>query len=200
MVSYLISLGHRRIAHFSGPESSAGSIERLSGYRNALEDAGIEFDPSIVFPGHYYIESGRQSAQRFADRYANAASPTAIFCANDAIASGAVQVLHDRGIRIPEEISIAGFDDCLVAHTTVRRLTTVRQPLRTMGYAALELLLEQIDTSQPSGAQAVLGRNSGETIKRLVDTGTATPDCEKHTLNFQTEIVIRESTGPPRAG
>jgi len=197
MVRYLASLGHKRIAHFAGPQHSAGSIERLTGYRRALEDAGLECDPNLVFQTYFYIESGRQTAKELLETCSPAKMPTAIFCANDAIASGATQVLHDRGIRIPEQISVAGFDDCLVALTTVRRLTTVRQPLRAMGVAAVELLLEQIDVNEPERGRLVLGREPGQTAQCLIDSGAATLGSRDKTLNFRTEVIVRESTGPP---
>jgi LacI family transcriptional regulator len=197
IVNYLISLGHRRIAHFAGPANIAGSSERELGYRRALEDAGIVYDPSIVIPGPFDVASGRETARRLLDDENPSPKPSAVFCANDGIASGATQVLHDRGIRVPEQISVAGFDDSLVAQMTVRRLTTVRQPLRAMGYAALELLLEQIDLNQSERGRSVLGRQAGQTAKCLVDSGAVVSVSPTKTLTFRTELVIRDSAGPP---
>jgi LacI family transcriptional regulator len=141
IVRYLIDKGHRRIAHFPG--SNTGAQQRLKGYRRALEDSGIPYDERLVVPGSYSIWSGRHRMEIWLQE--RTYLPTAIFCASDAIAFGCMEVLAERSIQVPEDISIVGFDDTLMARTTIPRLTTMRQPFFQMGRRAVELLLMQIN-------------------------------------------------------
>ena len=147
IVEYLIGQGHRRILHFAANPARSGGMLRLRGYRRALEAAGIVYDTSLVHVGEYTIDSGRLRMTTLLDRLGRDPLPTAIFCANDAIAYGCMIVLAERGIRVPEQISVVGFDDSLLALMTVPPLTTVRQPLRRMGGRAVEVLLQQIRLS-----------------------------------------------------
>lgn len=175
-VRYMISRGHRRIMHISGTRGLLGAERRILGYKRALAEAGIPFDASLLLDAHYFAAAGRQAIRAWLERSRGRQLPEAIFCANDGIAMGCMEGLAEAGIRVPEDVSIAGFDDTLVARTTVPQLTTVRQPLRAMGVKAVELLLEQIN--QP--AARVAARSA--------------PPCV-----FPTELIVRNSVGAPPA-
>ena len=179
IVEYLISLGHRRILHFAANPARSGGALRLLGYRKALEAAGILFDTSLVYVGEYTVDSGRLSMTALLDGLERDPLPTAIFCASDAIAYGCMEVLAERGIRVPEQISVAGFDDSLLARMTVPMLTTVRQPLRRMGSRAVEVLLQQIRFSfAPPPLGTIMQPSIGDDL-------------------FDYEIILRGSVCPP---
>lgn len=174
LVRHLVSRGHRRIMHITGTRGLLGAERRIEGYRRALAEAGIPFDASLVLNADYTTPAGIQALRGWLSRSRGAQLPEAIFCANDAIAMGCIEVLAEVGIRVPEDVSIAGFDDTLGARTTVPQLTTVRQPLRAMGAKAVDLLLEQI------GKEAA--RAGSKVTSPFV---------------FPTELVIRASVGTP---
>lgn len=174
VVRHMISRGHRRIMHLSGPRGLLGAERRVEGYKKALLEAGIPFDESLVLEAHYNAPGGRQAIRGWLGRSRGSQLPEAVFCANDAIAMGCIEGLAESGIRVPEDVSVAGFDDTLGARTTVPQLTTVRQPLRAMGAKAVEILLEQISNPAVRSAQR-----------------PAAP------FVFPTELVIRNSVGTP---
>jgi LacI family transcriptional regulator len=142
MTQYLISLGHRRIGFVAGDPGYATSALRLAGYRKALDDAGISFDPALVHPGHYDFASGSKAAEVL---LANDRPPTAIFASSDDMAAGVLATAHRLGVSIPEHLSVAGFDDTDFATVVWPPLTTIRQPIKAMGYAAATLLLNRGD-------------------------------------------------------
>ncbi len=138
MTRHLLALGHRRIGFISGHASYATSTQRLEGYRAALDDADIAFDPQLVRPGDYDFASGADAAEAL---LALRDPPSAIFAANDDMAAGALSVAHRRGLSVPAQLSIAGFGDDAVSRMVWPPLTTIRQPTRTLGYQAADLLL-----------------------------------------------------------
>lgn len=144
MVRYLIAQGHRRIMHVTGDRGLNGPERRIRGYKRALAEARIPFSASLFLPCSYVVGCGREVMGEWLRGHAGEPLPQAIFCANDAIAIGCVEALAEVGLRVPEDVSVAGFDDTLVARTTVPQLTTVRQPLRAMGGKAVEVLLKLI--------------------------------------------------------
>lgn len=144
VVRYLIAQGHRRILHVSGPEGMIGADRRVRGYRRALAGARIRFDESLLVPADFTVDAGRDALRRWLKQHAGEPLPDAVFCANDGVAIGCMEALAEVGLRMPDDISIAGFDDTLAARTTVPQLTTVRQPLRAMGQRAVEILLARI--------------------------------------------------------
>jgi LacI family transcriptional regulator len=144
---YLINLGHRRIGLIAGTPQIASAQERLEGYKAALADHRIDFDPELVAQGDFWQPVGCQAAITLLSLKQ---PPTAIFASNDLSAFGAMDAARDRGLRIPEDISIVGFDDIPQASLTHPKLTTVRQPLDEMGRTAVRMLLARIeDPSQP---------------------------------------------------
>lgn len=146
MVEHLIEHGHRRIMHIAGPEEFLGAARRLAGYRKALRKHRIKFDPELVVHSMFDSDHGYQGMKAWLKAHAGEAMPHAIFCANDGIAIGAMQALAEWGLRVPEDLSVAGFDDTLASRACVPQLTTVRQPLVEMGRKAAEILLTQIGT------------------------------------------------------
>jgi len=140
-MQHLIGLGHRRIAHIAGPAPHGGRAWRLSGYRDGLRRAGIEYDESLVVDGGFSFEAGVAGARQLLDLDD---PPTAIFAANDDAACGVMHEAFERGLRIPDDLSVIGFDDTPTARQIWPSLTTVRQPCREMGRIAAEQLLADI--------------------------------------------------------
>jgi len=138
---YLIQLGHRRIAFITGLLELHSTHDRLAGFKDALTDHGIRFNPKYVVQGDFWEDEAYHATNKLLQLEKR---PTAIFAANDLTAIGAMTALRDNGISAPEEMSIIGFDDISQAAFTNPRLTTVRQPLEQMGRQAVSLLLEKI--------------------------------------------------------
>ncbi|MET9250007.1 LacI family DNA-binding transcriptional regulator [Nonomuraea sp. NPDC003709] len=163
---HLLELGHRRIAIITGPDSALSSRARLDGYRTALDMAGVPVDPELIGRGDFFIEGGLAQAHRMLrlpDR------PTAIFATNDGQAIGVYHAAHRLGLRIPDDLSVIGFDDMPSVRWAVPPLTTIRQPLTEMAAAATSMLL-----TLAHGEQLPQSR-----------------------VELATELVVRESTGPP---
>jgi LacI family transcriptional regulator len=168
-MQHLLELGHRRIAAITGPPGWAATEERRQAYRGSLAAAGIPFDPVFELEADFDFEPGTQAAAVLLDLDR---PPTAIFAFSDMIAIGAMRAARSRGIGIPDELSIVGFDDSAYAPVVHPALTTVRQPLAEMGATAVDLLVR-------------LMRNEA------VDT--------LHLEPF-TRLVVRETTSTPRVG
>lgn len=151
MVQSLISFGHRRIMHISGARGLVGAERRINGYRAALEEAGIKFDPTLLVVANFTAGEGCRSMLEWMNAHKGEKLPDAIFCANDAIAMGCLEALASKGIKVPDDISVCGFDDTLSARTTVPQLSTVRQPLRAMGARAVDILMKRIDAMHGKG-------------------------------------------------
>jgi LacI family transcriptional regulator len=164
-VEYLASLGHRRIAAITGPNGWLATVDRLAGYRSALLAAGIGENPELVRTGDFTIESGYAVA---VELFSLPEPPTAIFAFNDNMAVGVLRAAQERGVRIPDELSLVGFDDIELASFVTPRLTTVHQSLHEMGRLAAGLLSRFID-------------------RQPIDT--------PH-LELATRLIVRESTGP----
>ena len=191
VVAHLIELGHRRIAHFCGPSTGVGARRRLAGYRRSLIDARLEVDESLLFPGEYDTESGRARTRQLLSACPGGVLPTAIFCANDGIAAGCLEVLAQNHVRVPEDISVAGFDDFLLARMTLPTLTTVAQPFRRMGEYALERLLLWINQS----TEPQVAPQQSEGAELLSQAPQPKPTA--HIEIYPCELVVRGSTGCP---
>jgi LacI family transcriptional regulator len=136
---HLLELGHREILFLAGPNGSSSSAGRFSGYRRALAAAGVPYSDNLVYLADKDIDSGRKAmAQAFSEK----ASFTAVVAYNDSVAIGAAHTLLQQGFRIPEEISIVGFGDGLLAENFRVPLTTVRIPQMEMGEIAVRLAME----------------------------------------------------------
>ena len=140
---WLLSLGHKRIGLIGGPLRQASGRERERAYRQAMEEAGIPPRKNWVFEGADYIASeGRRGAQQLLKLRP---AITAIMCGSDLMALGAMEELQAAGVRVPEDVSLIGFDDITEAKLTQPRLTTIRQPILEIGAKAAELLINQIE-------------------------------------------------------
>ncbi|RKT13811.1 LacI family transcriptional regulator [Paraburkholderia sp. RAU2J] len=138
---HLIEQGHRRIAFIAGPSNHEDAIERLDGYRMALEEAGIGFDAELVEQGDYLETGGVAAMARLFER---APVFSAVFCANDQTAYGARLTIFHRGLRVPEDISLVGFDDLPTSSYMTPPLTTVRQPTYEIGRLAAQGIVQMI--------------------------------------------------------
>jgi LacI family transcriptional regulator len=139
---YLINLGHQRIAHIAGPATHQDAIDRREGYRRALSEARLPVDEQLSVAGDYTEQSGLLALQALLSR---GTLFTAIFAANDQMAYGARLALYRHGVRVPDDISIVGFDDLLTSAYTTPPLTTVRQPTFEMGRAAAQAVLDLLE-------------------------------------------------------
>jgi DNA-binding LacI/PurR family transcriptional regulator len=136
---HLIALGHRRIAYLGDQSGYQSDAERCAGYREALEAAGIEFTAELMAPGDGKPGGGLRAMDQL---LAMAHPPTAVCCYNDMTALGAMRSIRLRGLRVPEDISVVGFDDLFIASYLQPPLTTVRQPMRRMGQLAMDSLFK----------------------------------------------------------
>jgi DNA-binding LacI/PurR family transcriptional regulator len=163
---HLIDLGHRRIAYIGDQFGFQSDMDRLSGYRQALQQADLPFLPELVVHGNGNADGGIRAMNAL---LALNEKPTAVFCYNDLSALGALRALYDRGLRVPDDVSLVGFDDLPVASYMVPRLTTVRQPKEQMGRVAMESLLK------------ILNGTSAKTD-----------------IDVEGKLIVRDSSAPPK--
>jgi DNA-binding LacI/PurR family transcriptional regulator len=134
-IEHLISQGHRKIGFINGHSQSHASVERFTGYTGALCRHDIPFDKQLVFEGDYTEPSGRNGADYFADK-----DVSAVFCASDFMAMGAIKLFQSKGIRVPEDISVIGFDNLPFTNYCTPRITTIAQNRKQLGIMACALL------------------------------------------------------------
>lgn len=137
---YLLQKGHRKIGCITGPRNVHNSKHRFQGYQQALSEAEIEIDQDLIFEGNYRIDSGFKGACKLIDRGA-----TAIFACNDMMAYGVYKAASSRGFKIPDKLSISGFDDIYTSEILQPSLTSVKQPAYDMGVAASDILIHILD-------------------------------------------------------
>lgn len=166
---YLIELGHRGIGLITGSMDLNSATDRLEGYRSALRTNHILENPDLIYEGEYTQPSGYAGATALLDLDE---IPTAIFASNDAMAMGAMDAVRNRGLRVPEDISILGFDDVPQSAMVRPALTTVRQPLEQMGRVAIQMLQDILKN----------------------------PEKEVDQMRLPTELIIRDSAQPPNTG
>ncbi|MBW8840598.1 MAG: LacI family DNA-binding transcriptional regulator [Sphingomonadales bacterium] len=141
MTRHLIGLGHRRVGFIIGNPNQTASVERLGGYRAALAETGLDEHAGLIVQGLFTYRSGLDAAEQL---LALAEPPTAIFASNDDMAAAAVAVAHRRGLDVPRDLTVCGFDDTALATTIWPELTTIRQPIVEMSRTAVELLVREI--------------------------------------------------------
>lgn len=139
-VNHLIDAGRRRIGHITGSLNNSDGLERVEGYRLALRRARLPYDPDLVVEGHFTSRSGYLGMKALLKRGVDA-----VFAASDTTAYGALQALHEAGVRVPEDVALVGFDDLPRAVEANPPLTTIRQPIHQKGYQAAHLLLDLLD-------------------------------------------------------
>jgi LacI family transcriptional regulator len=167
MTTHLLDLGHDKIAFIAGHPDHASSHARLRGYENVLQNEGIPLRPEYIRWSKYTFESGEEQGGALLDL---ADPPTAIFASNDAVACGVMHIAHERGIAVPAELSVAGYDDSPIALQIWPSLTTLRQPVGHIGKIAANELIKSI---------------RGEHGERF------------ETIVLHPELKLRESTAPP---
>ena len=148
---HLIELGHRRIACITAESTLGNVVDRLDGYKSALTEAGISFDPDLICSGNFSIATGLSLTPGLLDK-----NITAIFAFNDLIGIGAYQACHRCGLRVPKDVSIVSYDDILLSQVLDRPLTTVHQPIELIAREAVNLLFQQIDSGEKYKADIVL--------------------------------------------
>ena len=163
---HLTDLGHERIAIVTGPEDMLCSLARLDGYRSAMSMAGLECNPRLMRFGDFHVQGGYEHAMDLLD---GPDRPTAIFAGSDLQALGVLEAARVRGLRVPEDLSVVGYDDVPLAQWSSPPLTTVHQPLRAMAEEAARMLL------RPDAPGAAAQR-----------------------IELATNLVVRQSTAPPR--
>lgn len=139
LAHYLVSLGHRRIGIISGPPKLTTTRDRIEGFRQGLRERGVDLPEHAVVSGDFGRDSGEVAAGILLEAYPGL---TAVFALNDQMAVGALATLRRRGLRVPEDVSVAGFDDMAIARDVTPQLTTVRIPMEEMGMRAMEMALE----------------------------------------------------------
>lgn len=152
---HLAQLGHRRLAVLSENLKVSSSRERIRGFKQGLADAGLAFEESDVVICEYKIDEGKRGASELLRR-GGEERPTAIFCCNDQLAIGALQAAKESGVRVPEELSIVGFDNTILATVTDPPLTTVAQPMEQMGKLAFNLVIESLNNKDSVKQRIVL--------------------------------------------
>ncbi|MEQ2129025.1 LacI family DNA-binding transcriptional regulator [Caldanaerobacter subterraneus KAk] len=166
---HLIDLGHRKIGCITGPLKVKNARERLEGYKRALLDNGIEVDERLIFEGDYKINSGIIGTEKLLNDNKDI---TAIFACNDLMAYGAYKTIRSYGYKIPDDISVVGFDDILLSQIMEPQLTTIRQPAYDMGLTAARMLIKLIEGKKVS----------------------------KKIIIFKPQLVIRQSTASVNEG
>jgi LacI family transcriptional regulator len=164
---YLIELGHKRIGFITGSMDLGAAIDRLDGYKSALRVHHIAEDPRLIYEGTFFQPDGYAGGRALLNLED---LPTAIFASNDVMAMGAMDAIRSCGLRVPEDVSILGFDDIPQAALVRPALTTVRQPLEQMGRLATQMLIDKL-------------RNPEKEISRV---------------ELPTQLIVRDSTLPSR--
>lgn len=149
--AHLLGLGHWRIATVTGPPAMYSAQERLAGYRAALDEAGVAFDATLTAEGDWSSASGYQATLRLLDQ----TSFTALFAQNDRMAMGALQALHERGVGVPDEVAVVGFDDIPSTPYFDPPLTTVHQPTYELGQLGARLLIDLIHGQAPASTETL---------------------------------------------
>jgi len=152
MVAHLIAQGHARIGYITGDPNQTASEHRWQGYRDALAEGGIPYDALLVQPGCFTYRSGLEAAERLLDVLP---PPTAIFASNDDMASAVVSVAHRRGLDVPDDLSVVGFDDTSAATMVWPELTTIHQPVAEMADSAMDILLRATRRSADPAAPPI---------------------------------------------
>lgn len=168
ITAHLIAQGHTRIGYIKGHPNQTASAHRYEGFQAALSEAGITHDETLVEQGYYTYRSGLEASEKI---LAHKQGPTAIFASNDDMAAAVISVAHRKGLDVPRDLSVVGFDDTFAATTVWPELTTIHQPISDMADSAIDILLRNI-------------RRKDRSTRMLVD----------HVAPYQ--LIIRDSVAP----
>ncbi|HXU01174.1 MAG TPA: LacI family DNA-binding transcriptional regulator [Polyangia bacterium] len=171
LAEHLIALGHRRFAFLGGPQQSVDAIERLNGLREALAARELELDPANVQFGESFPAQGAAAYAEQWQAMPRASAPTAVVCANDTLAIEFLRVILQHGVRVPDEVSVVGFDGVPEGALYWPGLTTAKQPSQALGMAACRALMQMIDSPEAA---------------------------EPERIDLPAELIVRESTGPAK--
>ena len=164
---HLIGLGHQQIAHFAGPEYTRHSLDRRRGFEKAFSQSSVPLTEDAVVSVGARFEDGYEAGMRYFNGRGSI-RPTAVTCFNDLVALGLIRALTELGLRVPEDVSVVGFDDVPAATQTSHPLTTIRVPKREMGKRAVEVILQRLDD----------------------------PGGEMQVVTLDAELMVRKTTGP----
>lgn len=170
-VDHLADLGHRSIGHLTGPPDNVLTIARARGTRAGLTGRNLTVREDWFFEGDFSLGSGAAIADRW---LALAERPSAVFCASDAMACGFIGALHQRGVSVPDDVSVVGFDDIEIAAHFVPSLTTIAQP------------------------RALIGETAARTLLALLENGRTTEAARSVSQTLPVRLIARESSAPPR--
>lgn len=168
-VRHLIGLGHTRIVHFAGPSYTRHSLDRRLGFETAFSKTAVPLSDDAVVPAGSRFEDGYETGLRYFRDVPAEQRPTAVACFNDLVALGLVRALTELGLRVPDDVSVVGFDDVPAATQTARPLTTVRVPQREMGRRAVQVILDHLDS----------------------------PAEDPVAVMLEAELCVRDTTAPP---
>jgi len=174
-VMHLSGLGHERIAYVGGPRHSVMSYDKMHGFREGMDFAGLKYPAGYIAHGKFSMKTGYHAARDF---WAMKPRPTAIVAENDILAIGCLKYFHKNGVKVPEEAAVTGFDDIPLASMYEPPLTTVRLPLREMGAAAISKLMDIFNGAETAGS----------------GTGATYPEGSGLQPPFRTELIVRKST------
>ena len=191
-VEHLVGLGHRRIAHLAGQSTVSTGVLRRRGYLGALAEAGVPFDPALVVESGYTEEGGARAAERV---LAIKPRPTALFAVTDMAAVGAFAQARSAGLRIPEDLAIAGYNDIPLASRLEPGLTTVHVPIHEFGTVAARLVLEQIESGAVTPRRVIF--NPERCVSESAPASAAR-SCDGLT-GFWTRAAIPNDASRPRA-
>jgi len=170
MTRHLLSLGHRRIGFINGHPGHTASGQRFRGYMEGMTEAGVEVGADQVAQGFFTYRSGLEAAERL---LTNGFNPTAVFACNDDMAAATIAVAHRKGLDVPTDIAIAGFDDTPLATMIWPELTTVRRPIAEMARQAVRLLIDQVRTKRSGGAAPIEHKLLEFTLVKRESSGSA---------------------------
>ncbi len=150
-VQHLMQLGHRRIGLVGGRIKSQEALDRKEGYCRAHEEHNMEVDEDLILSGEFSHTTGYKSMKRLLSR-----RPTAVFCMSDALAMGAMLAIYEAGLQVPRDVSVIGYDDLPPARFTTPPLTTIRQPIYSMGYQTSDILIDLVEGKRTKASRLVL--------------------------------------------
>lgn len=200
-IRHLLDLGHRTVHHISGPPMSNPAAVRRTAWQAALVEAERSVPAPVV--GDWSPEAGLAAGRELLRRRAEGEEVTAIFAANDEIATGAILALTEQGVRVPQDVSIIGFDNIPLAGYLTPPLTTVEQDFRRLGDVLVELLLEQVRRQQELGRRAVPAdvdatpRHEGDAAPARSARGGVAAGRERLRVVVPANLIVRASTAPP---